>query len=112
MRQSGSYSKSVPWWPLYHSSASSLQAASLLAASRQPNGLVAVLWQEDRAGNQDLYMATSTNAFTSSTVTAVTSDEADQIDPTVFIDGEDAIFMRWMDTRNDSTAPVEFPHEP
>ncbi len=88
------------------------QVNPAIAASGQPNGLVAVLWQDDRSGNQDVYMATSTDAFTSSTVTAVASDEADQIDPAVFIDGEDAIFMRWTDTRNDVTAPLESAQEP
>ncbi len=88
------------------------QVNPAIAASGQPNGLVAVLWQDDRSGNQDVYMATSTDAFTSSTVTAVASDEADQTDPAVFIDGEDAIFMRWMDTRNDVTAPLESAQEP
>ena len=83
------------------------QVNPAIAASGQPNGLVAVLWQDDRAGNQDVYMATSTDAFTTAEVTAVTSDEADQTDPAVIIDGEDAIFMRWTDTRNDSTAAVE-----
>jgi len=88
------------------------QVNPAIAASEQPNGLVAVLWQEDRAGNQDVYMATSTDAFTTAEVTAVTSDDADQIDPAVFVDGEDALFMRWTEPRNDSTAPVEFPQEP
>ena len=88
------------------------QVNPAIAASRQPNGLVAVLWQDDRADNQDVYMATSTDAFTTAEVTAVTSDDADQTDPAVIVDGEDAIFMRWTDTRTDSAAEVEAPQEP
>lgn len=82
------------------------------AARGQPNGLVAVVWQDDRAGNQDVYMATSTDAFITAEVTAVTSDDADQTDPVVFLGSEDAIFVRWMDIRNGSTALAESPHEP
>jgi len=87
------------------------QVNPAIAASGQPDGLVAVLWQDDRAGNQDVYMAISTDAFTTAEVTPMTFDGADHTDPAVFVDGEDAIFMRWTDTRNDSTASEEFPQE-
>jgi uncharacterized repeat protein (TIGR02543 family) len=87
------------------------QVNPAIAASRQPSGLVAVTWQDDQAGNQDVYLATSTDAFTTAQVSAVTAGPADQTDPAVTVDGEDAIFMRWTDTGSGSTAPVESPQE-
>ena len=83
------------------------QVNPAIAASRQPNGLVAVTWQDDRAGNQDVYVATSTDAFATVQVSAVTSDESDQTDPVISIDGEDAIFLRWTNATNGSAAPTE-----
>jgi hypothetical protein len=38
------------------------------------------------ASNQDVYMATSTDAFMTVEVSAVTSDESDQTDPVISID--------------------------
>jgi len=78
-----------------------------IGASRQPEGIVAVTWQDDRAGNQDVYMATSTDVFATAEVSAMTSAPTDQTDPTVSVDGEDGVFIRWMDAGDGSTAPVE-----
>jgi len=87
------------------------QVNPAIAASREPSGIVAVTWQDDRAGNQDVYMATSTDAFMTAEVSAVTSDEVDQTEPVITIDSEDAVFLRWQDAGNGSVAPVETPQK-
>jgi hypothetical protein len=87
------------------------QVNPAIAASRQPNGLVAVVWQDDQAGNQDVYMATSTDAFLNVEITQVTSDSGDQTDPAIAVDGEDAIFLRWTDVRS-NPADVSVPDSP
>jgi uncharacterized repeat protein (TIGR02543 family) len=74
-----------------------------LAASRGSSGLVAVAWQDDRAHNQDIYVATSTNHFLAATTARVTSNGADQTDPAIAIDCEDAVCVLWTDARNGST---------
>jgi uncharacterized repeat protein (TIGR02543 family) len=76
----------------------------VVAASRQSSGLVAVAWQEGAAGNQDICVASSTNRFETAAVSRVTSDPADQTDPTIAIDGQDTIVVLWTDARNGSTA--------
>jgi hypothetical protein len=75
----------------------------VIAAASSSSGLVAVAWQEDRAGNQDICVARSTNRFQTATLSRVTSDPADQTDPALAIDGQDTIFVLWTDTRNGST---------
>jgi len=48
-------------------------------------------------------MATSADAFLTAEVSPVTSDNEDQTDPAIAVDGEDAIFLRWTDARSSST---------
>jgi hypothetical protein len=61
---------------------------------------VCVVWQDDRDGNADIYAACSTNAFTDSTVSRVTTDVADQIDPDVAVDGAGVACIVWTDLRS------------
>jgi uncharacterized repeat protein (TIGR02543 family) len=75
----------------------------VVAAGRQSSGLVAVAWQEDRAGNQDIYVAVSANRLQTATVSRVTSDPAAQTDPVIAVDSQDTIFVLWTDARNGST---------
>jgi uncharacterized repeat protein (TIGR02543 family) len=79
------------------------QVNPVIAASRQSSGLAAVAWQDDGAGNQDIYAASSTNRFSSATISRLTSNGADQTDPAIAIDCEDTIFVLWTDARNSST---------
>jgi uncharacterized repeat protein (TIGR02543 family) len=75
------------------------QVNPAVAAGRQLNKLVAIAWQDGRAGNQDIYVACSTDAFTTAAIARVTSDGADQSEPAVAIAGQDAIFVLWTDAR-------------
>ncbi len=79
------------------------QTNPALAAGSSAGGLVAVAWQQDRAGNQDIYVAASTDAFATATVSQVTSDDADQTEPALAVGGTDTIFMLWTDARNGAT---------
>ena len=65
--------------------------------------LVAAAWQEGPTGNQDVCVASSTNRFQTATVSRVTSDPTDQIDPALAVDGQGTIFVLWTDARNGST---------
>ncbi len=75
----------------------------VVAAGRQPGAPVAVAWQEDRAGNQDIYIASSTNQFTTSTFSQVTFGSQDQIDPAVAVGDQGTIFVLWTDVGSGST---------
>jgi uncharacterized repeat protein (TIGR02543 family) len=79
------------------------QVRPAVAAGRQSSNLVAVAWQDSRAGNQDIYVACSTNAFASATIARVTSDGADQTEPAVAIDDQDTVFLLWTDARTGAT---------
>ena len=59
-----------------------------------------VTWQDDRAGQEDIYVASSTNDFADSTVTQVTSNGDDQLDPDIAVDGTDTVYLIWTDMRN------------
>ena len=79
------------------------QVNPAIAAGAQPSSLVAVTWQSDEMGNQDIYVASSTDAFATAEIVRVTTDEADQVDPAVAIDAEDSIVVLWTDARNASS---------
>ena len=68
-----------------------------------PNNTVYIVWQDDRQGNQDIYMASSTNGFTSQTISALTQNSADQTQPTIAVDAADNVFVVWTDGRHGST---------
>ncbi len=74
-----------------------------LAASRQSPGLVAVAWQDDRAGNQEIHVSRSTNQFQTITSSRVTSQTAAQTNPALAIDNQDVIVVLWTDARNGAT---------
>jgi len=71
-----------------------------IATDRQSPNRVHVAWQDDRNGNQDVYVATSTNAFASTTVSRVTADAADQTEPDIAVDVQNTIYIVWTDMRN------------
>ncbi|MCL5282125.1 MAG: InlB B-repeat-containing protein [Planctomycetes bacterium] len=75
----------------------------VVAARGQSSSLAAVAWQEGPAGNQDIWVASSTNRFETATLSRVTVDPADQTDPAIAVDGQDTIFVLWTDARNGST---------
>lgn len=71
-----------------------------IAVSIQSPARAYVAWQDDRSGNADVYVASSTNAFVDSEVSAVTTNSADQYDPDIAVDGMDTAYVIWTDLRN------------
>ena len=61
-----------------------------------------VVWQDDRAGNQDICIATSSDGFATKTVSQITSDSFDQIEPAIAADSDNTIYVVWTDGRNGS----------
>ena len=62
-----------------------------------------VVWQDDRAGNQDIYVAKSSNSFVTKAVSRITSDSSDQTVPAIAADSDNTVYIVWTDARNGST---------
>ncbi len=71
-----------------------------LALDHQSPAGAYVAWQDDRNGNQDIYVAKSTDGFASSTIARVTSNAADQVEPKVAVDSVNVAYVVWTDLRN------------
>ncbi|MBN1844924.1 MAG: fibronectin type III domain-containing protein [Sedimentisphaerales bacterium] len=63
-------------------------------------GLVSVVWQDERNGNPDIYLAQSSNRFTSHTVSAVCQHAAVQSAPAIAVDSQNAVYVLWTDERD------------
>jgi hypothetical protein len=73
-----------------------------IAVDRQSPNRAHVVWQDDRADNQDIYIATSSNAFVTNTVTPITSNTANQTAPAVAVSSSNTVYVLWTDARNPS----------
>lgn len=71
-----------------------------LAVDHQSYECVYVVWQDDRNGNWDIYGASSTTAFATSSQWRVTSHTADQTEPVVAVDAGNTAYVFWTDVRN------------
>ncbi|MBN2457210.1 MAG: hypothetical protein JXB29_11860 [Sedimentisphaerales bacterium] len=63
---------------------------------------VYVAWEDNRHGNQDIYIASSTNGFLTKTVSRITSDSSDQSAPVIAADTDNTIYVLWTDNRGGS----------
>ncbi len=63
---------------------------------------VYVAWQDDRAGNDDVYVAFTDDELLGPTVVRVTTDTAAQTDPAIAIGRDHAVYLVWTDLRNGS----------
>jgi PKD repeat protein len=61
------------------------------------------VWQDDRNVNQDIYIAASSNGFVTETVSQITSNIANQIEPAVAVDSSNTVYVVWPDARNGSS---------
>ncbi len=61
---------------------------------------VYVVWQDDQNVNQDIFVASSTNSFSTKTITQVTSNTSDQTKPAVVVDAANTAYIFWTDLRN------------
>ncbi|MBW7991192.1 MAG: hypothetical protein FVQ84_14410 [Planctomycetes bacterium] len=63
-----------------------------------------VVWQDDRAFNQDIYIAKSSDGFTTKTVSEpITFDTTDQTEPVITVDSVNTVYVVWTDSRNLAT---------
>lgn len=63
-------------------------------------GRAAIAWQDNRAGNHDIYLATSSDAFATKTVSQITSVVSDQTEPAVDVTSDNTVYVVWTDKRN------------
>jgi len=61
-----------------------------------------VVWQDDLAGNQDICIAASSDGFATKTISQITTDSFDQVEPAVTADSANTIYVVWTDGRNGS----------
>ncbi|MBW8041264.1 MAG: hypothetical protein FVQ85_14845 [Planctomycetes bacterium] len=59
-----------------------------------------IVWEDDRNGNKDIYIATSSNAFLTKAVSQITTDSFDQFEPAIAADSSDTVYVVWTDKRN------------
>jgi len=60
-----------------------------------------VVWQDGRAGNQDICIATWRNGFMNQTVSQpITSDTSNQTTPAIAVDSSNTVYVLWTDARN------------
>lgn len=72
---------------------------AVVVDSQSPNRAY-VTWEDNRAGNQDIYVASSSDRFVSKTVQAVTTNAQDQTDPRIAVDASNTVYVVWTDARN------------
>lgn len=72
---------------------------AIVVDSQSPNRAY-VAWQDGRNGNQDIYVASSTNAFVSTDVSRVTSNAANQTEPDLTVGGQNTAYIVWTDMRS------------
>ncbi len=61
-----------------------------------------VAWEDDAEGQQDIYVASSSDGFVSETISQVTSDTSDQTGPDIAVDASGSVYLVWTDARNGS----------
>jgi uncharacterized repeat protein (TIGR02543 family) len=59
-----------------------------------------IVWMDDRNGNQDIYVATSSNSFVTKTISQITLDNSNQVEPAIVVDSDNTVYVVWTDTRN------------
>ena len=77
-----------------------------IAIDSQSTNRAYVVWQDDRSGNEDIYVALSANAFLTNAVTRITSNTSDQTTPAIAIDSSNTAYVVWTDARNATTTDI------
>lgn len=76
------------------------QIEPVVALGGASPGTAYIAWQDDRNGNPDIFVAGSTNVFSSMTTSAVTTNAADQTSPDMAVDAANTAYLVWTDARN------------
>lgn len=82
------------------------QISPAIAIDRAAPNSIYVAWQDTRAGNKDIWLATSTDGI-SWTETQVTTDATDHTGPIVAVDPNNVVYVAWTDSRNLATAGMD-----
>ncbi len=72
---------------------------AIVVDSSLPNNAY-IVWEDDRNGNQDIYVAKSSDGFVTKTVSQITSDSSDQVEPAIAVDSDNTIYVVWTDTNS------------
>jgi len=72
---------------------------AIVVDSQSPN-YTHVVWQDDRAGNQDICIASSNDGFATKTVSQITNDPSSQNEPVIGVDASNTVYVLWTDARN------------
>ncbi len=59
-----------------------------------------IVWEDDRNGNKDIYVATSSNGFVTKTISQITLENSNQVEPAIAVDSDNTVYVVWTDTRN------------
>jgi hypothetical protein len=74
-----------------------------IAVDKSSSNRAYVVWQDDRNGNQDIYIAASSNSFLTAAVSQITSNSSDQIEPAIAVGPSNTVYVIWTDTRSGSS---------
>ncbi len=77
------------------------QTSPKIAIKRSATDTIYIVCEDDRNGNKDIWVASSTNA-TSWTSSQITTDSSEQTEPAIIINNN-VTYVRWTDARNAST---------
>jgi hypothetical protein len=78
------------------------QTNPVMAVDRSSPNRVYIAWEDDSAGNRDIYLASLTSSFAGKTIARVTSDAADQTGPALAVGSNNVAYLVWTDRRNGS----------
>ena len=76
------------------------QRAPAIAVNAGSPDDVYVVWQGDDAGNEDVYLASSSEDFATIDIRQLTSDTSDQTAPALAVDASGVRYVVWTDDRN------------
>ncbi len=79
------------------------EVSPAIAIDHSSSACLRVAWQDNRNGNEDIYLASTVDSIATFVETRVTSDAADQTDPALAIDGDNTAYVLWTDMRNGNT---------
>ena len=79
---------------------------AIIVDSQLPDNRAYIAYQDDSAGHEDIYVASSTTDFVNDndndTISQVTPAVGDQIDPDIGVDAANTVYLVWTDGRNGS----------
>ena len=79
------------------------QVNPAIAIDGQSPNQVYVVWQDDCAVNQEIYIANSSDVFATKIAKRITANAFDQIGPAITVDSANTVYVVWTDNRNLAT---------